>query len=179
VRRAGTHGGNDFELIGDAAALAQFIGGKIAADYYVSDYIDYQSADGYYRKYRAIFVGDKTVPYHLAIGSHWKVHHFRTDMAAQPWMQLEEEAFLGTPNAVLTPQHRATLAAIQKILGLEYCGVDFAIDRTGALVVFEANAAMLVQPDDSKFGYKAGVNDTVKAAFTAVLARAAAQRTRD
>ena len=49
---------------------------------------------------RFIFVDDQILPYHLAIGRDWKVHHVNTDMANQPWMQQEEAAFLNDPAAV-------------------------------------------------------------------------------
>ena len=35
---------------------------------------------------------DEILPYHLAIGNDWKVHHLSTDMVNQPWMQREEAA---------------------------------------------------------------------------------------
>jgi hypothetical protein len=45
------------------------------------------------------------LPYHLAIGNDWKVHHVLTDMAEQPWMRQEEAAFLANPAAVFKPSH--------------------------------------------------------------------------
>jgi glutathione synthase/RimK-type ligase-like ATP-grasp enzyme len=172
VRQAGTHGGDKFERVDDAAGLTAFIKADATRSFYLCNYIDYRSADGYFRKYRMIVVRGRGIPYHLAIGAHWKIHHFRTDMANQAWMQQEEEAFLRTPESVLSNAHRAALDAIARVLDLDFCGIDFAIDRDGTLVIFEANAAMLVQPDDSKFAYKAAANANVKAAFTEMLAAA-------
>src|SRR5262249_36456539 len=151
---AGTHGGDAFELIENNTALAKFVAAHPNADFYVSEYVDYRSSDGYFRKYRAIVIAGELFPYHLAIGTHWKVHHFRTDMSSHPWMQGEEEAFLKDSQRVLTAAHRNVFTAIDARLGLEFYGVDFGIAPDGAMVVFEANASMLVQPDDSAFAYK-------------------------
>ena len=173
VRVAGTHGGDDFELIDNSEALATFVALHLTADLYISDYVDYRSTDGYFRKYRAIVTAGIVFPYHLAIGTHWKLHHFRTDMGSHAWMQHEEEAFLRNPNTVLTKAHRDALSAIDLKLGLEFYGVDFGIARDGVMVIFEVNASMLVQPDDSAFAYKMATNERVKAAYAAMLAQAA------
>ncbi len=68
VRPAGTHGGDDFEKIGDIAELASFLAQRPDSDHYVIEYVDYASPDGHFRKYRFIFVGEEILPYHLAIG---------------------------------------------------------------------------------------------------------------
>ncbi|TAL03769.1 MAG: tetratricopeptide repeat protein [Rhodospirillaceae bacterium] len=174
LRVAGTHGGDDFERLNGVGEIAMFLAQHPADEYYLAEYVDYQSADGYFRKYRVIFVNGEVIPYHLAIGDQWKVHHFRTTMKDHPWMQEEEEAFLTTPECVFSPQHFAALHKIQSVFGLDFFGVDCAIDRNGDLLIFEANASMLVQPDDSKFPHKIPRNVQVKAAFQTMLARAAA-----
>src|SRR5262249_15124157 len=75
ARPAGTHGGDDFEKIEDVAALSAFLAQYPEHDRYVIEYVDYGSVDGHFRKYRFIFVEDEVLPYHLAIGNGWKVHH--------------------------------------------------------------------------------------------------------
>ena len=104
ARPVGTHGGDDFEKIEDPEALAAFLSQRPDHDHYLIEYIDYRSADDYFRKYRLIFVDGQILPYHLCIGSDWKLHHVNTDMANQPWMQQEEEAFLNNPTAVFSPR---------------------------------------------------------------------------
>lgn len=96
-RPAGTHGGDDFEKLESAADLDALLQRTLATDHYLIEYVDYRSADGYFRKYRFIFVDGEILPYHLAIGEDWKVHHDSTDMADHPWMQREEAAFLNDP----------------------------------------------------------------------------------
>jgi tetratricopeptide (TPR) repeat protein len=169
ARPAGTHGGDDLEKIEDPDALSQFLAQRGDHDHYVIEYVDCVSPDRYFRKYRFIFVGREILPYHLAIGNHWKVHHVSTDMANQPWMQREEAAFLTDPAAVFSPDHYATLRAIKARIGLDYFGIDCALDNRRDLLVFEVNASMLVHEDNAGFPYKDPAVRAIKQAFERLL----------
>jgi hypothetical protein len=139
------------------------------ASFYLTEYIDYRSADGFFRKYRFIFVADEILPYHLAIDDQWKVHHGTTDMAEHPWMQREEEAFINEPAGVFEPRHFAALHAIRQAIGLDYFGIDCALDAEGNVVVFEVNATMLVHWENGSFPYKTPAIERIKKAFDAML----------
>jgi tetratricopeptide (TPR) repeat protein len=173
ARPAGTHGGEKFEVMNSHAELEIFIGAEPDVDHYVMEYIDYQSPDGHFRKYRLIFVDDKVLPYHLAIGNHWKVHHITTDMSKNEWMQAEEKEFLEKPEAVFTQKHYEALRAIQKAVGLDYFGIDCGLDREGNLVVFEVNASMLVHQKNEAFPYKTPFVEKIKQAFDEMLKKRA------
>jgi tetratricopeptide (TPR) repeat protein/glutathione synthase/RimK-type ligase-like ATP-grasp enzyme len=173
VRPAGTHGGDDFQRIEDPSALAALLAACPGTDRYLIEYIDYQSADGYFRKYRFIFVDGEILPYHLAIGNGWKVHHVNTDMADQPWMQREEEAFLTDPASVFDAGNYLVLRAIRERIGLEYFGIDCGLDRCGNLVVFEVNASMLVHQHNEGFPYKTPFVRRIKQAFDRMLRKLA------
>jgi tetratricopeptide (TPR) repeat protein len=173
ARPAGTHGGDDFEKIASLAELSAFLAQRGACDHYVIEYIDTLSADGHFRKYRFIFIDGDILPYHLAIGDDWKVHHVNTDMANQPWMQQEEAAFLSDPGAVFKPVHYQVLDTIRQRIGLDYFGIDCALDAAGELVVFETNASMLVHDDNAEFPYKDPAVRAIKAAFDAMLRKRA------
>lgn len=176
ARPVGTHGGDDFEKFEDRAALATFLSRRPDLDHYLIEYIDYRSGDGYFRKYRFIFVDRDILPYHLCIGSDWKLHHITTDMAHQRWMQQEEEAFLNDPTAVFNPAQYRALQTIRERIGLDYCGIDCAVDACGHLVVFEANASMLVHARNEEFPYKAPAVRSIKLAFEAMLRKFANAR---
>jgi tetratricopeptide (TPR) repeat protein len=169
VRPAGTHGGDDFEKIEGAEGLAAVLAQAADGDRYFIEYIDYRSADGYFRKYRFIFVDGQILPYHLAIAGDWKVHHDSTDMADHAWMQREDEAFLGDPASVFNPGHYDMLREIQQRIGLDYFGIDCGLDRSGDLVVFEVNASMLVHGQNDDFPYKTPFVQRIKAAFDEML----------
>jgi tetratricopeptide (TPR) repeat protein len=169
ARPAGTHGGDDFEKIESLDELAGFLARRPEDDQYVIEYVDYASSDGHFRKYRFIFVGEEILPYHLAIGSDWKVHHVSTDMANQPWMQQEEAAFLANPASIFNAAHDQALRAMRERFGLDYFGIDCGLDREGNLVVFEVNASMLVHDDNAEFPYKDPFVRAIKTAFGAML----------
>ena len=172
ARPAGTHGGDDFERCETIETLSDFLG-QHGGDRYLIEYIDYASRDGYFRKYRFIFVDDEILPYHLAIGRDWKLHHDSTDMGDHEWMQREEAAFLENPGAVFDAGHTAALREIRARIGLDYFGIDCGLDRDGRLVVFEVNASMLVHADNAAFPYKDAYVRAIKAAFDAMLQKRA------
>ena len=176
ARPVGTHGGDDFEKIEQPAALTAFLALRPDTDHYLIEYVDYRSADGHFRKYRFIFVDGQVLPYHLAIGNDWKVHHVSTDMVNQAWMQAEEEAFLQDPSRVFNSGHYESLRAIQQRIGLEYFGIDCGLDRTGNLVVFEVNASMLVHARNEGFLYKDPAVRRIKLAYDAMLRKLARPR---
>jgi tetratricopeptide (TPR) repeat protein len=169
ARPAGTHGGDDFEKIESLDELARFLARRPKADHYVIEHVGYASSDGHFRKYRFIFVGEEILPYHLAIGNDWKVHHVSTDMADQPWMQQEEAAFLANPAAVFKASHYQALRVVRERFGLDYFGVDCGLDPDGNLVLFEVNASMLVHDDNVEFPYKDPFVRVIKTAFDAML----------
>jgi hypothetical protein len=136
--------------------------------------VDYRSRDGHFRKYRFVFADTDILPYHLAIGNGWKVHHYTTDMDKHAWMQDEEKRFLENPDAVFSPAHYAALAAIREAVGLEFFGIDCSLDRDGNVVVFEVNASMLIHDDNADFPYKTPHCRRIRSAFEAMLAGAAA-----
>jgi len=169
ARPAGTHGGDDFEKIAGLDELAGFLAKHADSDRYVIEYIDYASADGYFRKYRFIFAGDEILPYHLAMGNDWKLHHDNTDMGDHAWMQQEEAKFLAEPGSVFKEANYRCLREIRERIGLDYFGIDCGLDRDGKLVVFEVNASMLVHNDNPDFPYKDPAVRAIKRAFDAML----------
>ena len=173
VRPVGTHGGDDFEKLEDPAELEQALAQRTDTDRYLIEYIDYRSADGYFRKYRFIFVAGQILPYHLAIASDWKVHHDSTDMVDHIWMQQEEQAFLDAPATVFNSAHYQLMREIQQRIELDYFGMDCGLDRSGNLVVFEVNASMLVHEHNEEFPYKNPFVARIKTAFDEMLRKLA------
>jgi tetratricopeptide (TPR) repeat protein len=153
VRTAGTHGGEALERVETAAELADFVAHHDAAFYYLTDYVDYRSSDGYFRKYRFIFIDRKVHSYHLAIMDHWKVHYWRADMVADQARRDEEEAFMRGRDGAIPAQAFARVEEIGRRLDLDYAGLDCSLMADGRLVIFEANAAMLVHLNDDPKAY--------------------------
>lgn len=172
LRVPGSHGGDAFDKIDRAEAIGDFMTVNPASDYYATEFIDYQSSDGFYRKYRFMAVAGELYPYHLAIGTTWKVHHYNTDMAYYRWMQDEEESFLDHPWAVFSSVHQGALRRVCTTLDLDFFGIDCALDDDGNVIVFEANTSMLVHNDNAGFEYKTPHCARIRTAFQAMVARA-------
>ena len=68
-------------------------------------------------------------------------------------------------------------AAIQAALGLDYAGIDFGLARDGDLLLFEANATMVIaQPDnDAHWAYRRGAISAVIDAVVAMIKEKAAR----
>jgi tetratricopeptide (TPR) repeat protein len=144
IRPLVSHAGVDFERIETAAALDDYLARVAPDEYYVAPFIDYLSADGHYRKYRVMFVDGVPYPCHLAISRRWMIHYLNADMAEFAWMRDEEARFMADLSSVFSGRAAAALTAIAARCGLDYAGMDCAIDRDGRVLVFEIDAAMLV-----------------------------------
>ncbi len=108
------------------------------------------------RKYRVMMIDGALYPLHVAISSHWKIHYFTADMADNPEHRAEDAEFLENMAGVLGPRAMAALAEIQSRLGLDYAGIDFGLSATGEILLFEANATMVVNPPEpeEKWAYR-------------------------
>lgn len=163
ARPFASHGGEGVRLVEGEAGLTE-------GDTYLTEFVNYALSDGWFRKYRAIFVGREVYPYHLAISRHWLVHYWTAGMAQDPARREEERRFLDDPAAALGPVASKALAAIGRRLGLDYAGIDFSLLQDGRLLVFEANAPMLVHPArEAVFAYRNEAVERIRAAFAAHL----------
>lgn len=168
IRPVGTHGGKGLRCVRTAGELEDAAGEQ--GEKYLSRFIDYRSADGYYRKYRMIFVDRVAYPYHLAIGPHWMVHYWTAGMDLDPVRRAEEARFLDDPVAAIGDAALEAIGAIGRRLDLDYAGIDFSILPDGRVLVFEANAAMLVHPErEPVFAYRNPAVHRILDAFADML----------
>jgi len=169
VRPIGSHGGVGLILARGPLDLAE---ASLRAGVYVTEYVDFRGADGLYRKYRMIFVDGQAFPYHLAVAEDWLVHYGTAGMEDDKARQLEERFFLGDPASALGARALAAITEVGVRLGLDYAGVDFSVLPDGRAVVFEANATMLVHPEeaDGEFAYKNPAAARIFAAFQTMIA---------
>jgi lipoprotein NlpI len=176
LRSPGYHTGRNFVLVETAAELSAAAAGLPGDDLLVIEYLDARGKDGNARKYRVMMIGGQIYPLHLAISSKWKVHYFTSDMADQPDHRLEEAAFLGNMRSALGDKAIAALERIQDALGLDYAGIDFGIGRNGDLLLFEANATMVIAPldPDERWAYRrAAIGKILEAVMAMILQKAA------
>jgi hypothetical protein len=177
LRSPGYHTGRNFILV-DAAADLPVAAASLPGDELLAiEYLDARGKDGNARKYRVMMIDGVIYPLHLAISQNWKVHYFTSDMADQPGHRHEEADFLRDMPAILGDKAMAALERIRDALGLDYAGVDFAIAPNGDLLLFEANATMVIAPpsQDQRWAYR---RDAVAKILDAVAAMIMARSTR-
>ncbi len=148
VRPVDTHGGRGLERLEHPGDLPAYLERVTADAYDCSTYVDYRSADGWFRKYRIMYVDGVAYPYHLAIDERWMIHYYRTATTQTNWMRAEETRFLAQPAEAIAGWHGA-VPAIAAALGLDYVGIDCTQLGDGTLLVFEADSAMLVHALDA------------------------------
>jgi Tfp pilus assembly protein PilF len=149
LRAPGFHTGLHFRRVENSedlsAALEQLPGEELI----VMQYLDARGPDGKSRKYRAMMIDGQIYPLHCAISSHWKIHYFTAEMAENEAHRAEDAAFLENMPAVVGPLAMQALGRIQQTLGLDYAGIDFGLNAKGEVLVFEANATMVVNPPET------------------------------
>jgi tetratricopeptide (TPR) repeat protein len=173
LRRPGFHTGRHFLRVDAAAGLAAALQSLGEGPLIAIQYLDVRGADGLARKFRVLFVDGTAYPVHLAISADWKVHYFTAEMSLSQALRDEERCFLEDMPAVLGRRGVAALDAIRGALQLEYAGVDFALAPDGRVVVFEANATMVVAKPGPEpiWDYRRPALDAVTEAARAMLLR--------
>jgi len=173
LRTPGCHTGRNFHLVAGPGDLAPTAAALPGDELLAIEYLDARGADGMARKYRVMFVDGTAYPLHLAIAADWKVHYFTADMAASAAHRAEEQRFLADMPGVLGRRAMAALAGLAATLGLDYAGADFALAADGSLLLFEANATMVVYPPGPEpiWDYRRPAVDAILAALERMLAR--------
>jgi hypothetical protein len=78
--------------------------------------------------------------------------------------------------AALGDRAVAALEQIGDMLGLDYAGIDFGLGRDGELLLFEANATMVISPPnpDERWAYRRTAIATILDAVVAMIVQKAA-----
>ncbi|PRN00568.1 hypothetical protein [Aliarcobacter cryaerophilus] len=130
------------DSLADSDKLEQFaFDGR---EFYMIQYHEYVSNDGLYRKYRALMIDGELVLRHLLFSDEWKNANFdgheKVVGRMSQMVAKEEESFLRTaPEAKLIEMSKA----LYEFLGLDFFGFDFAFDKEGNIILFEANSCMM------------------------------------
>jgi hypothetical protein len=176
LRSLGFHTGRHFVFVAERHELERSAASLAGDELLAIEYLDARGQDGKARKYRIMFIDGVAYPLHLAISSDWKVHYFSADMAREERFREEERRFLNDMPGVLGARAMRALEGIARALGLEYAGVDFGLAPDGSVLVFEANATMVVFPPtpEPMWDYRRPAIDTVLGAARRMLDKYAA-----
>ena len=171
VRPGGAHGGKDLALIDSPKASEDYLESVPYDRFLLTEFYDFKGARECYRKYRFIFVDRVPYAYHLAIGESWLVHYWRAEMGRSEWKKAEEERFLTDWPSVFGPVGSQAVRQVARNLDLDYGGMDCSILPDGRVLLFEANACMLLHLDDSQaeFPYKHQTVPLIRDAITRMV----------
>jgi glutathione synthase/RimK-type ligase-like ATP-grasp enzyme len=163
IRPVDSHAGEGLARVDTDAELRQYLADRPEAAFLLSDYHDYRSADGYFRKYRIALVAGQAYLCHLAISDHWVVHYQSAGMEKDHWKRDEEAAAMAGFATDFARRHAAALAALHSRLGLDYVVIDCAETTDGALLFFEADSRAWIHATDAEtvFPYKTAVMQAV------------------
>lgn len=171
LRAAGFHTGEHFERVERLEQLGEIAARLPGDDVLAIEFVDVRGADRNARKYRVLFIDGHLYPLHLAISPNWKVHYFSAAMADHAERRAEEERFLTDMRGAMGVRAVDALERVAAALGLDYAGADFTIDNEGKIVLFEANATMIVPvPDaDPRWEYRRAPVARIEEAVRAML----------
>jgi glutathione synthase/RimK-type ligase-like ATP-grasp enzyme len=144
-RQAGDHGGKStclFKSVDEITSntFSYALDGRV---YYLTEFFDFASQDGFYRKYRLAVVGDDFYLRHQIISDDWLIHSSsRLFMNMNPQFIQEEKNCLENFESKLKPLFKKQVKEIISILKLDYFGIDCGLDKDGQVIVFEVNPSM-------------------------------------
>lgn len=173
MRPVDTHGGEGLARIDDATEMARYLARVAAPEYYVAQYIDYQSVDGHFRKIRMVLIEGRPYICHLAISEHWIVHYLSAGMHLCARKREEEALRMQTFGSDFAVRYRRHIESIAQKLKLDYVTIDCAELTDGRLLIFEVDSRGLVHAQDSAelYPYKLPVMQKVFDALEAMLLR--------
>ena len=158
IRPRGSHAGRGLARLTDAAGLTRLSqGARPERDFFISRYVDYANADGLFRKYRIVVIDGKPYPVHMAIADQWDIWYLNAGMSFSESKRAEEAEFMRSFDTSFAVRHRHALARMIERVNLDYFLVDCAENKSGELLIFEADNTAVVHDMDSPqlYPYKA------------------------
>ena len=173
MRPEGAHAGTNTFKVDNAEDLIDVLPRFSAERLNVSQFIDYASDDGQFRKYRVALIDGVPYPAHMAISSKWMVHYLNAGMTESPIKRDEESRWLNGFHETFAAKHQVGFKSLCDILKLDYFAIDCAETKSGDLLIFEIDTAMIVHCMDvaPEFAYKKAPMQKLFKAFQAMLAR--------
>jgi glutathione synthase/RimK-type ligase-like ATP-grasp enzyme len=171
VRPLDSHAGRGLSRIEAPAGIAPYLADRTEDAFFLSHFVDYAGADGLFRKYRIVFVDGRAYACHLAIANMWNVWYLNADMADSADKRAEEARFMTSFDAEFGLRHGQALGEIASRVGLDYFAIDCAETKSGDLLLFEADNAMIVHDMDpaAVYPYKGPQTRRIFSAFVAML----------
>ena len=171
LRKTGTHTG---KIVGLFDSLDEVVAALEPGEHIATEFVDFASADGLYRKYLVYFMGDRLILRHMIVSDSWNVHvKDRTRFMSQHPHLVAEERVMFESEQPFSTEALKVFDEVRKRMPLDFFGMDFAFMPDGQIVLFEANATMSFFPlwptEDEQFIYLTKCLDPATDAFRALL----------
>ena len=182
LRAPGRHGSAGLLRIDDADALARV--DVAVRSCTVTDFVDFRSADGLWRKYRFVYAGDRLFRRHMLVDAEWNlVGAARRFMRDRPALLEEEQAWLEEPVMLENDSIEARVMHQFRAVQLDFGAIDCALLADGNLVVFELNACLQLtnapsQAISERRPYEANNDEILRALVDEACSRADASPVR-
>lgn len=109
----------------------------------VTDFVDFRSSDGLWRKYRMVYAGDRLFRRHVLTDREWNLTRAaRGFMHDRPELAAEEQEWINRPVTLESDSVEARIMHQFRALQLDFGAIDFALPPGGDLVIFEINACV-------------------------------------
>ncbi len=173
IRPVGSHAGANLVKANGPDDLAGYLQLVTAPHYYVTQFEDYRSADGLFRKYRIAFIDRRPFLCHMGVSADWMIHYLNAGMTGSEDKRQDEADAMASFDDGFRIRHQPAFKALNDRLGLDYFTIDCGETRDGRLLVFEADAEAIIHMMDPPelFPYKQPQMRRVFAAFEAMLHR--------
>ena len=177
LRPVGTHSSIGLTRVDNPSQLRALA--AVPKDLLVTDFVDFRSGDGLYRKYRMIWVDGTMFRRHVIAAVNWNVTgKSRADMAERPETIMAEKEFLASGGAL-----DDRVAGLFRIVGLDFGVIDFAVSDAGEIIVFELNGTFQISRSIpgkylAEWGYLEANNTSIINALIASVARRAVKPSR-
>jgi len=148
----------------------------------ITDFVDFRSEDGLWRKYRMVYAGDRLFRRHVLTDTGWNLtRDARRFMRGRPELMAEEREWLEQPVTLERGSIEARAMHQFRALQLDFGVIDCALPPDGDLVVFEINACVqLTNVVDEEAAadprhHEANTDEILDTLLQAIHARAAAR----
>jgi hypothetical protein len=140
LRPAGSHGSTGLVRAADetdVAAAARAVGTCT-----VTDFVDFRSEDGLWRKHRLVYAGGRLFRRHLLVDEQWNVVGDSRYFMHERGLFEEEKAWLARPVTPATEPACGRILEQFEAMELDFGVIDYAVLPDGELVIFELNACV-------------------------------------
>ena len=141
LRQVGEHGGASLQIVRNAEETAATRNPR--EQHYLTEFANFRSRDGLYRKFRFFVIGGEVLPRSMVIGKKWNLHRRdRSDIPPGVDPATEEKRLYDQFAEGRFFRIEEILRELASKLKLDYFGVDCSVLSYERILLFEANPTM-------------------------------------